>query len=433
MRGIPYIGQLLSFLKDTEGMLSRGRARHGKMFIYTFLGNSIVSLNNKEANQYVLVEKGKQFASQQVWEDALGDLFPNGLMLMDGDRHAYHRSILRTAFTKQPMQGYLDIMPEIIVQHFQTWKGKEDMLVFPEMKTLTLTLAGRVFFGLDFSQELEHINQDIIQVVKAATTIPINLPFTTYGKGIRARKRLERFFYEILPSKRAKPEKDLFSILCQATNEEGNQLTDQEVIDHLIFILMAAHDTTASTLSSICYLLAKHPDWQEVLREELKEIDLSGPLTPQSLRQFPQTGLVIKETLRLYPPLILIPRMATADMEIGGYEIPDQTYVNLQIQHHHRTEEIWTDPEVFDPTRFDKERKEDKKCPFGYVPFGAGAHHCLGFSFAEMQIRLILAELLKQFRWSVPDEYEAPYQMIPIQEPKDGLPVRLYSLNAEGR
>ena len=151
--------------------------------------------------------------------------------------------------------------------------------MFPEFKQLTLQLAGKVFFGLDFSQDLGEINQAIIQVVKAATSLLVKLPFTTYGRGINARKRLEGFFRAMIPQKRQHPGKDLFSILCLAKNETGDQLTDEEIIDHLIFILMAAHDTTASTLTSMCYLLARHPEWQERLREEVRGVNWEGAAT----------------------------------------------------------------------------------------------------------------------------------------------------------
>ena len=300
---------------------------------------------------------------------------------MDGDRHRYHRSIIRTAFTKQPMQGYLEIMPAVIDSYFESWQGTEATLMYPAMKELTLRLAGKVFFGLDFQNGLQSINQAFVNVVQAATSLPIKLPFTKYGKGIRARKRLEAFFREMLPQKRANPGSDLFSIICLAKNEAGDQLTDEQVIDHLIFILMAAHDTTASSLTSICYRLGQHPDWQEQLREEAQSFDWEKTLTPQKLRKLPLMGLVIKEVLRMHPPLILLPRMATREREIGGYTIPQNAFVSLQLQHTHRNETLWSHPDQFDPERFATERREDKSCPYAYAPFGGGAHHCIGILF----------------------------------------------------
>lgn len=426
--GIPYIGHTFHFFRDAIGLLTEKQKKYGDVFQFRMLGNRIICLCGHTANKFVLVEQGAHFESQEVWEDALSELFPNGLMLMDGERHKYHRSILRAAFTKDALNGYLDIMPQVIFEHFDQWEGKSELHAFHEMKRLTLRLAGRVFFGLDFTDRLSGINQAIIDLVKAATTLPINLPFTPYGKGIKGRKRLEAYFREMISIKRHSEDKDLFSQLFRVTNEEGDQLTDQQIIDHLIFILMAAHDTTASTLSSLCYLLAKHTEWQDKLREECSQMDLRRPFDMRDLRTYPLMGLAIKETLRLYPPLILIPRKAAKTIEFEGYTIPKDSYINLLIQHHHRKSDVWEQPEAFDPDRFSKPRKEDAKCPHMYAPFGAGAHHCLGFSFAELQIRMIMTEMLQRFRWSVPDSYVAPYQAIPLQEPKDGLPIRIQSI-----
>ncbi|MEM7372924.1 MAG: cytochrome P450 [Bacteroidota bacterium] len=423
--GIPYIGHTFHFFRDAIGFMNKKQQKYGDVFQIRMLGNRIICLCGSTANKFVLVEQGAHFESQEVWEDPLSELFPNGLMLMDGERHKYHRSILRAAFTKDALTGYLEIMPTVIFEHFDRWKGQSALHAFPEMKRLTLRLAGRVFFGLDFSDQLSGINRSIIELVKAATTLPINLPFTPYGKGIRGRKRLEAYFKEIIHEKRNSEGKDLFSLLFRVKNEEGAQLTEQQIIDHLIFILMAAHDTTASSLSSLCYLLAKHPEWQERLRLECQEMDLRKPFDMKELRKHSLMGLAINETLRLYPPLILIPRKATKDMVFDGYKIPKGAYINLLIQHHHRKADVWDNPQEFDPDRFVLPRREDAKCPHMYAPFGAGAHHCLGFSFAELQIRMIMTEMLQRFEWAVPKAYEAKYQAIPLQEPKDGLPISL--------
>ncbi|MEZ4883724.1 MAG: cytochrome P450 [Chitinophagales bacterium] len=426
--GLPFFGDMFKFLKNPIQLYKDKQEKYGDVFKMQYFGKTQLVLLDKAANQFLLIEQGKYTSNEQAWEFPLKDLFPNGLMLMDGERHQYHRNILRTAFEKDPMNGYLEMMLPIIEDFVESWRTQKKVFAFNAYKELTLQMAGKVFFGLDFSKDLAIVNQHIIEVVKAATAIPVAIPFSTYARGVKARKKLEAYFKTLIAQKRANPQKDLFSLLCFAKSEEGNQLSDQEIVDHLIFILMAAHDTTASTLTSLTYLLAKNPTWQQRVRKEATQLDLNNLKEVKDLRILEDMDLAIKEALRLYPPLILLPRVSTHAMQFGDYAIPANTRLGVVLQHNHYNDELWKKPEQFDPERFDKERKEHRKCPHAYAPFGAGKHHCIGFAFAEMQIKLIMNHLLQQFEWTVPENYKAPYRAVPLQEPTDGLPIYLKSL-----
>lgn len=423
--GIPFMGDFFSYIKDPLALFETKKAKYGEIYKSQFFGRKGVTLLGKEANKFLLVEQAKYFSNEKGWEFPLAELFPNGLMLMDGERHQYHRSILRTAFEKEPMQGYLDLMLPIIDNYIKNWSKKNRVIAFNEMKELTLQVAGKVFFGLDFSEDLAQVNRDLVLIVKASTALPVPIPFGGYWKGLRARKRLENYFKKIILKIRKSPQTDLFSILCLAENEDGAKLTDQEIIDHVIFILMASHDTTASTLTSLLYLLAKKPDWQEKLRKECSDFGYENFNNLKDLRKLELMGLTIKEALRMYPPLINVPRYANEETQFGGYTLPAGLQIMVVLQHNHYNNQIWESPEKFDPTRFAKDRKEHQKCPHAYAPFGAGKHHCLGFAFAEMEIKLILGRILQEFKWSVKPDYIAPYNPIPLQEPKDGLPIKI--------
>ena len=143
------------------------------------------------------------------------------------------------------------------------------------------------------------------------------------------------------------------------------------------------------------------------------------------LKDLRELGWAIKETLRLHPPLVVIPRRATAPVDLGGLTIPAGMNVTVSTAYTHRMEEYWSAPESFDPERFSEARAEDRKVPFAYLPFGGGVHLCLGMFFAEMQAKMIAHHLLRRFRWTLPEGYRAPYRQVPIQAPRDALPVRL--------
>lgn len=290
---------------------------------------------------------------------------------------------------------------------------------------MTLKIAAHVFFGIDTKEDLHDINKAITDIVNAATALPVKLPFTAYQKGIDGRAFLVDYFKQLLPERRNNPGKDLFSKFCLARSEEGDQFTDQEIIDHLIFVLMAAHDTTAITLTFITYFLAKYPEWQEKVRVETQQINLRKPIQVRELRELKKAALVMKETLRIHPPLITISRKLEKDLTVEGTLLPKNTFVNLVFQLSHHDERQWTNPSSFDPERFNKQRNEQSKCPFGYAPFGAGQHHCIGFNFAEIMVKMVTTELLQYFELSVPAAYECPVRDVPLKQPKDNLPLYL--------
>lgn len=426
--GLPFIGHFIDFVSNATEFYARHQKKYGDVFkIHTPLGVSVV-LCGPTANKLILVEEGKFTSSKEAWENSLGELFPNGLMLMDGEQHKYHRGIMQEAFKKGPMQGYLDIMPEIFTNAIDQLDGKKKVLAFPFFKNMTLKVAAQVFFGISPKEDLTAINKAITDIVNASAALPIKLPFTKYQKGISGRKFLIKYFKKILPERRTNPGKDLFSKFCVATSEEGNQFTDQEIIDHLIFVLMAAHDTTAITLTLMSYFLAKHPEWQDKLRTEGSNFHISKETKVNDLRQLEKMGLVMKETLRIHPPLITVSRKLERELEVNDLIIPKNTFVSVAFQVTHHDERTWSNPATFDPERFNKERNEQSKCPFGYAPFGAGKHHCIGYQFAEIMVKLGMTELLKRFKISVPEGYESPIRDVPLKQPKDNLPLYLEAI-----
>jgi cytochrome P450 len=246
-------------------------------------------------------------------------------------------------------------------------------------------------------------------------------------RGVRARRFLVRLMQSRLAEKRAHAAPDLFSQLCHARSEEGERFSDDEVVNHMIFLMMAAHDTTTSALTTMFYALARHPHWQDRLRADA----LSRPsvhLRYEDIAQCDRTEWVMKEALRMYPPLTSIPRKAARDCEFGGFQIPKGTPVGISPIHTHHLAEWWTAPEDFDPERFSPARAEHRRHAFAYLPFGGGAHLCIGQHFADMEVKAVMHQVLRRFRFSVPEGYRMPYQLVPIAKPRDGLPILMQPL-----
>jgi cytochrome P450 len=253
------------------------------------------------------------------------------------------------------------------------------------------------------------------------------VPGGRWKKGLDGRKVLEKFFHSRVAQKRARPGDDLFSHLCQAQDENGRKFSDDDVVNHMIFLMMAAHDTSTITLCSIFYQLARHPGWQERLRAEGSALGRRD-LDHADLEKLPEAGLVMKEALRLLAPLHGIPRKTVKPVEFKGYRIPAGTMITVSPIVTHHLPEWWQAPERFDPERFSEARAEHKKHPYQYVPFGGGAHMCIGLHFAEMQVKTILHHVLQRYRWSVPARYAMPVDFTSLPVPADKLPVRLERL-----
>jgi cytochrome P450 len=192
----------------------------------------------------------------------------------------------------------------------------------------------------------------------------------------------------------------------------------------MVFLMMAAHDTTTSTLTSMTYELARHPHWQERLRDESRALG-KGQIDFDDVEKLEGLTWVMKETLRRYPPLPVIPRVALQDFEWAGFTVKAGTMVVASPIHTHHMAEWWPEPQRFDPERFTPTRAEDEKHTHSWVPFGGGAHLCIGYRFAEVQVKAIMHQLLLRHRWSIPEGYRMPVQQAPISKPLDGLPIRL--------
>jgi len=254
------------------------------------------------------------------------------------------------------------------------------------------------------------------------------LPLTAMRRGVKARAYLVDYFGRAVPARRAGDGEDIFSQICRATQEDGSLLSVDEIVDHMNFLMMAAHDTITSSITSMVLLLGRHPEWQERLRAEMLGLGLNGDALPYSrVDELVLTDYAFKETLRLIPPVPALPRRALRDFSFGGYDFAAGTFVGINAAYAHRMAEHWPDPETFDPMRFTPEAVRGRH-KYAWVPFGGGAHMCLGLHFAYLQTKIFFHHLLTTHRIVPAGGGETPWQYWPIPKPKDGLPVRIERL-----
>jgi cytochrome P450 len=295
------------------------------------------------------------------------------------------------------------------------------------MKQLTLDLAATSFLGTGIGPEVGEVTRAFVDMVAASVAV-IRKPWpgTQMARGVKGRARIVAYFSEQIPIRRAKGGEDLFSHLCQATHEDGALLSTQDIVDHMSFLMMAAHDTLTSSLTSFVAALAAHPEWQQKLRDEVTALGVRADeaVTFDQLAAMPLNEMAFKEAMRLRPPVPSIPRRAMRDFSFKGYDIPAGTLVGINPLFSHHMPEIWPDPDTFDPMRFTDEAQRARH-RFAWVPFGGGAHMCLGLHFAYMQAKCFARHFLGNLTVSLEPGYTPQWQMWPIPKPKDGLRVTL--------
>ena len=427
--GLPVLGSTLSVLRDPAAFAGRMFAQHGAVYRVNSFGFETVALAGADANELVLFDRDKLFSSEQGWGPILNLLFPRGLMLMDHDAHRVDRRALQVAFKPDSMKAYARALNEGARARVRGWAGR-DILFYPEIKQLTLELAATAFLGIPFGPDAQKVNQAFVDMVQASVGVVRRpLPFTQMGRGVKGRQFLIDYFGPMVEERRRNENRqDMFSQFCRATREDGSRLSEGEIVDHMNFLMMAAHDTITSSVTSMVWYLAREPGWQQKLRDEALSVAPAGEgVAYDDLGRMELTEMFFKEVLRMIAPVPSIPRRALRDFRFRGYDIPAGTAVSVSPSFTHKMAEYWPDPERFDPLRFTPDQVKARH-RFAWVPFGGGAHMCLGLHFAYMQMKIIVHHMLTQMRVEVADGYAPEWQAWPIPKPKDGLRVRMVAL-----
>jgi cytochrome P450 len=419
--GLPVLGQTLEFVRDARGLGERRRREHGDVFKLRVLGVPTVAFVTPDATRTIYLDRDQNFSSTIGWDPALGVLFRRGLMLRDFDDHRFHRRVMQQAFRREALTGYMAGVHEVVDRHL-AGVGDGPVDVYRLMKGLTLDVAAEVFVGASLGDEIEEVNRAFVDMMGAVITpIRAAIPGTAYRRGLQGRRRLERLFSRLVADRRSRPEtSDLLSRLCHATGDAGAPLPDDEVVDHMIFLLLAAHDTTTSTLAVMLWELARNPDWQDRVVDEVSVLG-GSPVTLDNEKQLDVVDRVFKEATRLHPPVPFSPRGVLRDCEIEGWPVPGGTMITTSSLLLHRHPDWWNDPDRFDPDRFAPDRAEHRRHSHLFFPFGGGAHTCIGNHFAELMAKAVVARLLARHRLA--DEGGRPVfiQSVPIPKPRGGL------------
>ena len=412
----PVVGHSIQFNYDALTLIQRLQKSKGDVFQLNILNEDVLLLLTPSATKQIFLDPDDNFSSKHGWEFSIGPTFENGLMLRDFDDHKYHRSLLQTSFRRDALDKYINIIQPRIDSWIEEVKQKKEFYLYKSIKQLMFNVAVELFFDEVDDTKLNHLNQLFINSIKPATTIVRSpYPMTRMKKGLKARVELLEYFQE-KSDKIDLSKETLFADLVKTNNEEAG-LTNFEIAEHMIFLLLAAHDTTTSTLTSSIHFLAGDENYQNKVKTEsstLSKTDISD------LKNGIIGEALFNEAIRKYPPVPFSPRWVVRDTELDGYDIPKNTYIAAGPLVLHNDERYWEDPLAFNPERFEDPTITHE----AYFPFAGGAHTCLGKFFASYLFKNVVYKLVDNFQVISANE-DLKINPAPIPNPRKDVKIQV--------
>lgn len=406
-KGLPFLGNLRELQNDRLNFLTQNREKYGDVVHFRIGPRRIYQLNNPEHVQYVLVKHPEQFQKTPSLKRAAQDSIGQGLLTSDGELHKRQRRLVQPAFHHKRIAAYADTMVGYTDDMLKQWDDGKQVGILNEMMHLTMRIVGKTLFDTDVYDDADSIGA-AISIGLEATTDRVSRPLQLLDKLPTAKNRqrkealqvIEHTITRFIDERRANGEDkgDLLSMLLMAVDEQdGGQMTNKQVRDEAMTLFIAGHETTANALSWTFYLLGQHPDIEQKVAEEINRV-LDGRLpTLADLPKMPYLEMVVKESMRLYPPAWTTSREAQEDIELGGYSIPKGSIIMTVMYVLHRDPRYWDKPEEFVPERFSAEN-EPNIPKYAYFPFGGGPRVCVGNQFAMMEAQLVLATILQRYQ-----------------------------------
>lgn len=421
-------------MRDPLGFLQRTAETYGDVAQFKIGSLTIVLVNHPTLIGDVLVTSAAKFirrlASPQL-RAFLGDsLFTNP----GGEPHRRQRRLVQPAFHRARLIGYSEVITQCSYTAATRWKHNEVRSIAAEMSALTLDAACRTLFSTDISHEAQNIRAALTEILRFDRwRFPgaqwLLRPSGPWGrKFTRAKEHLDNIVYGIIRERRVGEKKDtgdLLSMLLLTEDAEqpGEYLSDIEVRDQVLTLMFAGHETSSQALSWLWWLLATHPEVEAKLHQELADVLDGRPPTLTDIPRLPYLNCVIREVLRVRPPLWGMVRIATSDHILGGYTIAAGTQVLLApwvTQHDPR---FYDQPQRFMPERWTPEFQEGLP-KFAYFPFGGGPRICIGENFAWMELALIVASLAQQWRFRITPKTRAVVKVRAILQSEGEIVLR---------
>lgn len=406
--------QLFQWASRPADFLDACTREYGDIFTVQFPGDRPVTfVSHPKALEHVLTAPPGTFAAGQgneMFRPIVGDY---SLLVLDGKAHQRQRKLMMPPFHGERMRLYGRHICELTEQMMKPWGVGKSFNLPACMQEISLNAICNIVFGLTEGERSEQLRRRLLALVglTASPLIALHLFFpplrkdlgswSPWGRFLHLKNDVARLIYAEIAQRRKQPQPectDILTLLMAARDEEGEPMSDQELHDELITLVLAGFDTTSTAMTWVLYWIHKVPRVRERLLEELDSI--SDPLDTRAIAQLPYLTATCQETLRIYPIIVLtFVRVAQTPFEMMGYEFPAGSRIWPNIYSAHHRQEVYPDPEQFKPERF----LERQFSPYEYLPFGGGNRRCIGYAFAQFQMKLVLATILSHYQLALVD------------------------------
>ncbi|XP_071692095.1 taxadiene 5-alpha hydroxylase-like [Rutidosis leptorrhynchoides] len=435
--GLPWIGETVEFYKAQksnqlfESFFQPRVNKYGNVFKTKLMGSPTVVVNGAAANKFFMSNEFKLVVSS--WPTSSVQLMgKNSIMEKQGDSHRCLRGIITSTVNVSGLQAMVPRMCSSVENHLQkNWGNRDEISLYRSTKMLTFTIVLECLFGIGIDPE--KMFGVFERVLEGVLSPPVNFPGTKFSRAKKARAEIEKVLIDQVRQKRAEmeissgklEERDddnmLFSKLVAALIR--GEITEDEVVDNIVLLVFAAHDTTSYAITMTFKMLANHPDCYALLLKEHEDIASNKrpgeALTFDDVKKMEYTWQVARETMRLNPPIFGSFRKAITEITFDGFTIPKGWKVLWTTYGTHYDENCFPDPMSFNPTRF-----EDPVQSYSFIPFGGGPRLCAGYQLAKLNILVLVHYVVTRYNWSLIDPNE-PILMDPLPFPSKGMPIKI--------
>ena len=434
------LGHAFELARNSMKFLNSCSREYGDVVRLRVFHIPVCILANPRDIENVLAKNSANFLKSRDYR-AMKAVLGNGLLTSEGTFWQKQRKLVQPAFRHENIELYAQTMVAATTRMLDGWRDGETRDIHAAFMSLTLEIVAKALFGSevtgkagDVGKALGILMEQFMGQAGLAFLLPESLPLPSSIRFKRAVQKLDKIIYTIIDQRRAErleqrvASKDLLEMLLLSQDDEGSQMSDEQLRDEVMTLFLAGHETTANALSWTWYLLAQNPHVTEKLCQELDSVLAGRAPTAADSERLPFTEMVMKESMRLYPPAWAVGRQAIAPFEAGGYEFPAGTSIAILQWTTQRDPRFFADPEVFDPERWSPEGARYRVLPrFAYFPFGGGPRVCVGAGFAMMEAILLLATTAQRFHMSVAPKQKV--RMLPsvTLRPKHGIKMILHS------
>ncbi|XP_042364019.1 cytochrome P450 26A1 [Plectropomus leopardus] len=435
--GLPFIGETLQLILQRRKFLRMKRQRYGYIYRTHLFGNPTVRVTGADNVRQILLGEHRLVSVQ--WPASVRTILGSDtLSNVHGAQHKSKKKAIMRAFSSEALELYVPVIQEEVQAAVKEWLAKDScVLVYPEMKRLMFRIAMRILLGFE-PEQIKTDEQQLVEafeeMIKNLFSLPIDVPFSGLYRGLKARNFIhskieENIKKKVQESDKESKHRDALQQLIDSSKKNGEPFSMQAIKESATELLFGGHETTASTATSLVMFLGLNPEVVDRLRQELMDKEEQGMdlhnLNIESLEQLKYTGCVIKETLRINPPVPGGFRVALKTFELNGYQIPKGWNVIYSICDTHDVAEIFPNKEDFQPERFMTKPSADSS-RFQYIPFGGGSRMCVGKEFAKVLLKIFLVEVVTKCHWTL---LNGPPTMKtgPTVYPVDNLPTKFTS------